>query len=212
MQKRWGIFLLCLGVILPAKGQDSLFDNYKPRSARVEFIVNERGRAQNPTITENESALPEPTVLQRLAWMTFPVKLAGRKSRVLIEFNTPWELAAATAPVPAHTDDGRPIFGDNETDRPIMMLRKSADSLSWDGTNYDGPQIAYGRLIVDEAGRVLRCDVLYAYPKAMGKKATRKLLKLQFEPPIKEGKAVCGWVDVPWIYLPSPGVHVTGGR
>jgi hypothetical protein len=89
MQKRWGIFLLCLGVILPAKGQDSLFDNYKPRSARVEFIVNERGRAQNPTITENESALPEPTVLQRLAWMTFPVKLAGRKSRVLIEFNTP---------------------------------------------------------------------------------------------------------------------------
>ena len=156
--------------------------------------------------------MPEQAVLQRLAWMAFPVKLAGRKSRVHIEFKTPWELAAAASPAPTHTDDGRQLFGDSETDRPVVMLKKSAESLSWDGTNYDGPQIAYCRLIVDETGRVLKCEVLYAYPQAMGKKATRQMRKLKFEPPIRDSKAVCAWVDVPWIYLPSPGVHVTGGR
>lgn len=202
------VCIALLGAWMPTHARaESETENSEKRVAKVTFVVDAEGRPSEFQIAENESDLPEAAVVQLASRLKYSPAQVGRKYRVPIEINGPMELAAALKPPPVKTADGRPVWGEGNVDS-IAVLRSVQEMHLSGQRNFQmqpdpdkNGSRAMGRLIIDEKGKVIECEILYMSADDFGRLATKSLRRLKYNPAQKDGKPVCSWVDQPWFFL-----------
>ncbi|MBP6507351.1 MAG: energy transducer TonB [Opitutaceae bacterium] len=200
-----GLFFLLGSVLFSEEDYTRPFFKYaEPRTARVRFVVNGEGRAENPEIIENETNLPEAAVLLELGHMVFAKSMAGREIGTQVMIQGEMGLAEIMSPRPTAMKDGRRIYAQDEVDTPVPDMSQFRDSMMDGGepTHWYGkePALVMVRFIITEKGKIENMEVIYASHEAAGPIALRTFRRYKFKPAIKDGKPVCSYYDMAWAF------------